>query len=198
VQDLFQQLDEIVRTTISSFQLTDGVFVAIGILLLILGRRLYWLALAGLGFAIAVHLTREYLLFESTQQQVIVGVALGLVGGLLAVVAQKMAVRVAGFILGGWGSFFLTHTLWPDADLIMPILAAAVGAILGLLFAAKLFDAEVVIVTYCDGAELISQHLYLEPAIQAIVWLILTLFGIALQFGRGKSRGRKRLSKDED
>jgi hypothetical protein len=198
VQDLFQQLDEIVRTTISSFQLTDVVFVVIGILLLIFGRRLYWLALAGLGFAIAVHLSREYLLFQSTQQQVIVGVVLGLVGGLLAVVAQQLAVRVAGFILGGWGTFFVARTLWPDADLMIPILLAAGGAILGVLFAAKLFDVALVLVTSCVGAVLISQHLYLDPAIQTIVWLILTLFGIALQFGRGKSRRRKRLSKDED
>ncbi|MDA8017686.1 MAG: hypothetical protein MPN21_09585 [Thermoanaerobaculia bacterium] len=192
MDDALQQLDQIVSNTLSSFEPKDAIFIVVGSLLLIFGRRLYWLALAGLGFAVALYLSREYLFFESVQQEVIVGVAAGLLGGILAVVAQQLAVRFAGIVLGAWGSFVIARILWPEADLLLAILLAVAGAGLGFLFAAKLFDLALVLVTSIVGAILISQHLYLDAAVQAVVWLVLTLCGVAFQLRRKSKKLRMR------
>lgn len=196
MRDLLTELDRIVDTTLAGFTPRDAIFVAVGVLLLIFGRRLYWLALAGLGFVAAVHLSREYLHFDSGQQQLVVGLAVGLLGGLLAVLAQKLAIRIAGFVLGGWGAWIAAGLLWPDAQLLLTVPTAAAGALLGLLLAARLFDMALVLVTSVIGAVLIAQHLHLQPQVQAVVWLALTLAGIAMQVSRGRRRPG-RASKDE-
>ena len=195
---LLQQLDQIVSNTLSSVEPTDAVFVAVGFLLLVIGRRLYWLALAGLGFAVALHLSREYLFFETAQQELIVGVIAGLLGGILAVMAQRLAVRFAGLILGGWGSFYLVRVFSPESDHLLAIGLSVVGAALGFLFAAKVFDLALVLVTSIVGALLISQHLHLDPAVQAVVWLAFTLCGIAWQLGRRKSKKLRMKPRDDD
>lgn len=192
MDDLFQQLDATVTQIVSNFEAQDAVLVVVGALLLVFGRRLYWLALAGLGFAVALHLSRQHLSFDSAQQEILVGVVAGLLGGILAVVAQQLAVRIAGFVLGGWGTLFAVQTLWPDIALLVLVILAAAGAGLGFLFAAKLFELALVLVTSVVGALLIAQHLHLQPSEQAIVWLVLVLVGIAIQSRRRRQKLRMR------
>lgn len=191
MDELLQQLDAIVGQVVANFQIKDAILVAVGVLLLIFGRKLYWLALAGLGFAVALHLSRQYLAFDSAQQEILVGVVAGLFGGILAVVAQQLAVRFAGFVLGAWGTYYAIRILWPDSE-VLAFFLAVVGAGVGFLFAAKLFDLALVAVTSAVGALLISQHLYLDPATQAVAWLVLTLAGLAFQLRKRQKRLRMR------
>lgn len=195
MDELFQQLDVIVSQVVANFQVKDAILVAVGALLLIFGRKLYWLALAGLGFAVALHLSRQYLAFETAQQEIVVGVVAGLFGGILAVVAQQLAVRFAGLVLGAWGTFYTTRLLVPDGELLAFFLAV-VGAGLGFLLAAKLFELALVLVSSAVGALLISQNLYLDPTTQAVAWLVLTLAGLAFQLRRRQKRLRMRPRED--
>lgn len=195
MDELLQQLDVIVSQIVSNFEVKDAILVGLGALLLVFGRKLYWLALAGLGFAVALHLSRQYLAFETTQQEIVVGVVAGLFGGILAVVAQQLAIRFAGLVLGAWGTFYAVQLFVPDGQ-VLAFFLAIVGAGFGFLFAAKLFDLALVFISSAVGALLISQHLYLDPATQAVAWLVLTLAGLAFQLRRRQKKLRMRPRED--
>ena len=126
MDELLQQLDTIASQIALNFQVKDAILVAIGALLLIFGRKLYWLALAGLGFAVALHLSRQFLAFDNGQQEIAVGLVAGLFGGVLAVVAQQLAVRFAGIVLGAWGTYYAIRILVPDSELLAFFLAVIV------------------------------------------------------------------------
>ena len=77
-------------------------FLIIGIILLIFGRKLFWLLVAAAGFVAGWYLSAQLFPGITEQTQLIVGVVLGLVGAGLAFFAQKVAIWVGGFVAGGY------------------------------------------------------------------------------------------------
>src|SRR6516164_9389471 len=78
------------------------VSVLVGVAILLLGRKLFWLFVAALGFVfgsqIAAQVTHQP---ASAPVVLLVAIALGIVGAVLAILLQKIAIGVAGFIAGG-------------------------------------------------------------------------------------------------
>src|SRR3974377_1590177 len=76
---------------------TIGILVGAAILLL--GRKLFWLFVGAMGFVlgaeIATQVTHEPVLI------LLVAIGLGILGALLAVLFQKVAVGLVGFFAGG-------------------------------------------------------------------------------------------------
>ncbi len=165
--------------------------IVVGGILLIYGRRLYWLALGGVGFAIGLFLAERYLAFSSMVE---LGVAFlaGVLGAVVAVVAQKIAVTLGGFFLGAYLAYMLAQP-WA-AELEYQIWWVAVlGAVLGVCFAAFLFDAALIVVSSLVGAGLVVRAIELEPLHQTWAYLGLMIFGVMLQ-----SRERARRPPDDD
>src|SRR5437868_14157537 len=73
----------------------------IGAVILLFGRRLFWLCVAAVGFAAGVELTPHIVHEPSTVLQLTFAIVLGFVGALLALFLQKLAISVVGFIAGG-------------------------------------------------------------------------------------------------
>ncbi len=177
-------------------QLSSELHVAIvaGLALLIFGRRLFWLAIAGLGAFVAVWLTFQ--LGQALEPQMRVGVAVvaGLVGAVFAIAAQKAALNVAGTVLGallcGWITY-VVHTDFLFKDPAgWPLAAAIVGAFLGLLFAQKLFNAALILVSSGVGALLLTQGLSAvwlwDPMRETLAMGTLFIAGLLVQKGRKK------------
>jgi NADH-quinone oxidoreductase subunit L len=74
----------------------------VGILLLTLGRKLFWLFVGGSGFVVAFFLTGELLPGQPTWVFLLVALVAGLLGAWLAVRLQWLAVGVGGFLGGGY------------------------------------------------------------------------------------------------
>src|SRR5256886_17521224 len=75
--------------------------VLIGAIILFLGRKLFWLCVAAVGFAAGVEVA-PHLMYEPTPNfEFSIAVVFGFVGALLAVFLQKIAVGIAGFLVGG-------------------------------------------------------------------------------------------------
>ena len=70
--------------------------VLVGLLLLVLGRRLYWLFVAGMGFLYGLELAPRLLPEQSETMIVIVALVMALVGALVAVVATKVVLGIIG------------------------------------------------------------------------------------------------------
>src|ERR1041385_6355086 len=76
------------------------ISVLVGLALLLFGRRLFWLFVAALGFAIGLQLAPYLSQNPPLWLSLLLSLGLGLLGALLAVVLQKLAIAIAGFLVG--------------------------------------------------------------------------------------------------
>ena len=128
--------------------------ILVGFLLLVLGRRLYWLFVAAVGFLYGLELAPRLLPGQSQTMIVIIALGLALLGALLAVVATKVALGVAGFVTaGGIAAVLLQHFAIDSGVIVLGIyiIAGVIGAVLFLL----LFDAALIVLSSLAGAYLI-------------------------------------------
>ena len=72
----------------------------LGILMLTAGNRLFWLFLGAVGFISGFDLAEKVMQSQPRDIIIIVALVAGLMGALLAVFLQKIAVLAGGFIAG--------------------------------------------------------------------------------------------------
>lgn len=158
----------------------DLTFVAAGGLLLFLGRKLFWLFVAIVGFMIGSTYIPQ--LLPDQPQSVILTISLiaGLLGALMAAIMQKFAVGIAGFIAGGYIVYYMLQFMALQTGEYQ-WLAILAGALIGAVLAGSMFDWALILITSASGATLISQGLNLGMPISAVVLLGLFIFGIIVQ-----------------
>ncbi len=178
----------------ADYTATDLLALAVGIALLTRGRKLFWLALGAVGFSAGIWFASRLPDLASTGLGLGISFLFGVLGGVLAVAAQRMAVGLGGFFIGGalaYGSAaWLTVPLgWqPGPWLWIP---AILGAIFGTLFATSLFEASLLALTSLFGALLIAKASHVGPPYESLLFLILLCAGILVQSGRRHRGGEK-------
>jgi hypothetical protein len=133
---------------------------------------------------------------ETGSTALIVAVLAGLAGAVLAVVLQRLAIALAGFLAGAglatWafdaGVFGLSYPegFWP---LIVILLIAG---ILGAILAARLFDGALIFLSALVGAMFLTAPMPLDGTASTLVLAGLTFVGVAAQLGRGRGRRERR------
>src|SRR5437879_13729688 len=81
---------------------TAIVGVLIGVVILFFGRKLFWLCVAAVGFAVGVEIAPHIIQEPSSILGLIVALALGLLGALLALFLQIVAIDVICFLVDGF------------------------------------------------------------------------------------------------
>ncbi len=162
----------------------DLAALVIGILLLTLGRRLFWLFVGAAGFLVGVELARHSLVTHYGWEPLVVGLAAGVLGALLAIFLQRIAVAVAGFVGGGYalmGLLGLSHWRHP-ADL-PAWMAFIVGGVIGLVLVTMLFDWALIILSSLVGSSMIvhAHAVQIAPHSMPLVFLVLAVVGIIVQ-----------------
>src|SRR5262245_37523857 len=152
----------------------------IGVVILLFGRKLFWLCVAAVGFAAGVEIAPRLVHEPSTFLALTVALGLGLLGALLALFLQKIAIAVLGFLAGGKlagaiAAAFFVH--YAQYSTMIFLVGGVVGAIL-LLF---LFDWALIVVSSLIGAHLIQSTIVLPPSGSTIVFVGLTIIGILVQ-----------------
>jgi hypothetical protein len=104
----------------------------------------------------------------------------GLLGALLAVLLQKLAVGLAGLAAGGYIAFYLLQTITLNVGEYQ-WLAIAAGALLGAVLAGSMYGWALILLTSASGAVVITENLPLEMPISAVILLGLTIIGIIVQ-----------------
>src|ERR1041384_2791841 len=102
----------------------------VGLALLLFGRRLFWLFVAALGFAIGLQLAPY--LSHNPPLWLSLLLSLGLLGALLAIMLQKLAIGIAGFLVGGRVAVGVAAALWINYA-HYSIITFVIGGILGAL-----------------------------------------------------------------
>lgn len=163
-----------------------------GALLVVAGRRLFWLFVGIAGFFAAWTLAYQYLHLRDAGTQLLVAVVAGLLGIALAIFAQKVAIALAGFLAGVYlVAAFLGVS--PGAAVSLTLgqdLILLAGGLVAAILAVWLFDVALVVLSSLVGASLVSDALQTGGTLRWLVVALLTAVGIALQLGWARSRRR--------
>lgn len=165
----------------------------VGALSLFLGRQLFWLFVGAAGFMLGFNLALQLLPDQPGFVVLLVGLLAGLLGAVLGVFAQRLALGIAGFIAGGYLLLYLANLLGAGADELSTSLVSVlfiVGGILGALLIQFAFDIALILLSSALGATLLAQAVAdfwtLEPALNTVLFVVLLLLGIAVQWGIGR------------
>lgn len=162
----------------------------VGAGLLALGRKLFWFFVGGIGFVAGVALASRFLGSESDGVILLIGLVAGVVGALLTVMLQKLALGLAGFLGGGYVLLQLTELLslsFEGYDWLVFIVGGIIGA--GLI--AYLFEWALVGISSLSGAAIIADTLSLEGSLQLVVLIALAVLGIVVQAGLLSKKKKK-------
>lgn len=148
--------------------------------LLFLGRRLYWFFVGAVGFLVGLSLASQWLQGSSEVVILLVGIVIGAVGAVLALVLQRVALAVAGFLAGGYIALGILGLLGGEA----PRLAALpflLGGVIGALLVIFLFDWALIVLSSLMGSSVIVQSLDLGTGLRAVLFVVLLAVGIGAQ-----------------
>lgn len=163
--------------------------VALGVLLLLAGRRLFWLAVGGLGFLAGLLLARALFDLDPWWLELVVAAACGLVGALVAILLQRLMIGLVGFFAGGW----LAIELWRMAGAEgggWAVLFFLLGGVAAAILAMLLFELALAVLTSLVGAELIVEAAGVEPPAALVLLAVLTAAGTLVQLAFGRRRRR--------
>ena len=152
----------------------------IGILLLFVGRRLFWLFVACVGFASGYHYMQQIWGIHSPVLVLVLSIAAGALGAIIAIFFQKAAIVVAGFASGGYIVLSLFDQLarLPAQMVWLPYI---IGGILGAIILFFVFDWALIFLSTLTGATLIVQMVAFNPWVEIALFLSLVIAGMAFQ-----------------
>lgn len=166
----------------------------VGAMLLLLGRRLFWVFLAGTGFLLGAWLSVEFLQQQPESVRLGAAVLLGIAGIVVARMAQKVAVAIGGFLAGVYLGQALAG-VYPFGG--PPWLPALVGGVVGVFLLAALFDWTLIALSSLLGSAVIAQNAPLAAPWPVVLFVVLLGFGLAIQ-SRQYARRKKPAEKKSD
>jgi hypothetical protein len=161
---------------------TPLVGALVGVIILLFGRRLFWLCVAAVGFAAGVEIAPHLVQQPSPLLALSFALVLGIVGALLAIFLQKIAIAIAGFLSGGKLALALSAAFLGDAAQYYWI-SFIIGGILGAILLLVLFDWALIFLSSIVGAYLIQAVVALPPTGTTILFLVLAAVGVLVQAG---------------
>ena len=154
--------------------------VLIGIAILFFGRKLFWLTVAAVGFAVGVEIAPLLVNESSSLLALLIALVLGLLGALLALFLQKVAIAVLGFFAGGKlataiaAAFFVHYAQYSTIIFV-------IGGIIGAILLLAVFGWALIVVSSFIGAYLIQSAIVLPPTGSTLVFIGLAIVGIFVQ-----------------
>ena len=144
------------------------------------GRKLFWLCVAAVGFAAGLQIAPLLVNEASSVLALVIAVVFGILGALLAVFIQKIAIAVLGFLAGGKlataiaAAFFVQHAQYSTIIFV-------IGGIIGAILLLAVFGWALIVVSSFIGAYLIQSAIVLPPSGLTLVFIGLAILGIFVQ-----------------
>jgi hypothetical protein len=160
----------------------------IGVVVLLLGRKIFWICVAAIGFAAGVEVAPHLVSQPSPLLQLSLALVLGLIGALLALFQQKLAIGIAGFALGGRLAVGLATAFLVDSANSYWI-TFIIGGVIGAILLLTLFDWAIILLSAFLGAHLIVSAFALPQTGATILFLALAIIGIIVQSAILRRRG---------
>lgn len=166
------------------------VRLLVGGALLVLGRKLFWLFVAAVGFAAGWAVATDLLSVQPEWLALVIALGIGVVGALVAQFVQRLAIGLAGFLAGAFLALSLVSLLHLEAAW-WGWLAFLAGGILGAVLLAATFEWALIGLSSLAGAVLVAGALNLSSTMHLLVLIGLFVVGVivqsALRDGAGKN-----------
>lgn len=160
--------------------MSGWVAVALGLVLLFFGRKLFWVFVGVFGFLAGVQIAGRVAHGQSELILLLIALGLGALGAILAIVLQRIAVAVAGWFAGGYLAIrFVTASGWQGESAFR--IAFIVGAVLAAIIVSVLFDWALIFLSALTGAVVVSDALPWGQSVEFIVAAVLFLLGAITQ-----------------
>jgi hypothetical protein len=170
----------------------------VGAALALFGRKMFWLFVGGLGFLAGFAYTETLIGQRPDYIVVLIAVAAGVAGALLAVFLQGLAVGVAGFMAGGFIALEILRIVEFQAGQYTWLICFA-GGILGTMLLVFVFDWALIVLSTVIGASLVAETLPMDPEYRIWSFLAIVVVGCAVQAKlmdagpEGRNRRRRKL-----
>jgi hypothetical protein len=155
-------------------------YLLAGVALLILGRKLFWLFAAVIGFLFGMSLAQQVLPGQSQTTLLLVALTLGGLGAILTILVQKIAIGLIGFIAGGYLVYLLVPALSINLESLL-WLAVIIGGIIGAVLASTMFDWALILLSSGIGASVITNHLTLPQPFPWVLLVALFIISVIIQ-----------------
>jgi len=162
--------------------------MGLGLILLVLGRKLFWLCVAVLGFFLGIEFAGALLVTQPKWVMLVIGLGTGLLGALLAILAERVAFALAGFYAGAYLALIAAYSFGPGGH---RTLWFAVGGVIGAVLAALIMDWAIIFLTSLAGAGAIVDAAGMGQTTGVLVFVVLTVVGTVVQ-ARLMARPRNR------
>ncbi len=159
-----------------------GIFV--GLVLLLYGRRVYWVFVAGIGFLTGFAVAPRLVPGQPEWKVLLTAFILALVGAVLAVMAQKVIIALIGGLAGGGIGVLLLQALRLEGDALTWVVYLAAGVV-GLVLLLALFEWGLILLSSLAGANMIvggvERIVDLPQGIPLVLVLVVAVIGIVVQ-----------------
>jgi len=157
--------------------------------MLTMGRRLYWLFLGGIGFVFGYDIAKQIIHGQPQTVFFVIALCAGVVGAMLAVIFQKFAVLLGGFLAGGYLFVELMKELGAGSGHSYWLLFI-LGGVIGAMLMKVLFSWALIVLSSFMGSVLILRAFHFGTRLPGLIFILIFLLGIAVQ---GGLLGRKSL-----
>lgn len=165
----------------------DPLRVALGAALAALGRSLFWLFVAAMGFALGLQLSTRLLAGSPQWLQLIIAIGAGSIGAIAAVLLQRVGIGLAGFLAGAFIGHGLLDLLSINGAAWTWIVYLA-GGIVGAVLMSVVFDWALVVLSSFAGGVFVVRGIGLELPWSGVAFFLVLVGGIVLQ-SRSLDRG---------
>lgn len=157
----------------------DFLNIILGGILLLMGRKLFWLLVGVIGFVIGIQVASRF--FHGSEITLIIaGLILGVIFALLAVFLESVAIGLAGFLGGGYILLSLAGLFNLDKGL-MALVIFVVGGIIGSILIAALLDWALIIISSLAGSSMIIAAVHWRTTLAGLAFFVLLAIGIGVQ-----------------
>ena len=158
-----------------------------GALLLTLGRKIFWLFVAALGFFAGYELATRYFNITTGWVAIVIALGIGIIGALLAIFLQKLVIGAAGFLAGAYIASRLVPQLGAQVKSWEWAIILA-GGIIGIILMYAIFEWALMILSSLAGALLIVEGFKLVGMVALVIGTILFVVGLIFQTGLNRQR----------
>ncbi len=151
-----------------------------GVLLLFAGRRLFWVSVACVGFLVAYRYALVSGVSGPSWIAWVLPLGIGLIGALVALVYQKVAVVLIGFMIGGLIVTDMAHCLGVQGGNFTWFFLLA-GALTGAVAMLIVFDWALIVFSSLSGAFVIVPSIGMSSSGSTILFFGLAALGMGVQ-----------------
>jgi len=154
----------------------------LGAALLVMGGRLFWLFLGGVGFVLAFDFAERTVHSQPHGVILIIALFAGALGAMAAIFLQKFAVLAGGFLAGGYLLIELLKALGAGIGDYHWLFFIA-GGLAGTVLMSVVFGWTLIIISSLLGAILILRTFHLGHQLSELAFICLGILGIVIQSG---------------